>query len=294
MWGRTYSLILPDGRRLAYAIYGDPGAKETVFYFHGCPGSRLEVELSGESMPLPAVRLVAVDRPGIGGSDRQEKRKLLDWPGDVLALADALEAERFFLLGVSGGGPYAAACAYSMPDRVSSTALVCPLFPLYRTGARKEMAWRHRIIMDVAGHCPPLLAGICGTIGWQIRKMPQTVLFWMTEAASAPDRVVLARPEVREIFIRSFREAIGTSINGIFQDLIIYTRPWGFAVGQIPGRVDLWQGCADHTVPAEMGRRWVRELARCRPHFLPGQGHFSLPINHLAEVIRNLIDSRAV
>jgi pimeloyl-ACP methyl ester carboxylesterase len=284
--GKTDFITLPDGRRLAFNRYGDPAGR-SVFYFHGCPGSRLEVELSGATLP-PAVGLISVDRPGIGGSDKKDGRTLLDWPRDVRALADSLDIERFFVVGVSGGGPYAAACAYAMPERIIGTALVCPLFPLHGTAALSDLAWRHRLIMQLAGCCPAALALVCGMIGRQIRQRPVTVLNFMAKAASLPDRRMLARPEVRELFSRSFRLAISASVDGVLQDLLIFARPWGFAVHDIRGRVDLWQGKADHTIPEKMGRRWAGELISCRCRFLPGQGHFSLPIDHFAEIVENL------
>src|SRR6266536_1812907 len=108
---------------LAYTHYGDPNG-QPVMYFHGWPGSRLEAELvSGEARTAGAL-VIAVDRPGMGGSDFQRGRRLLDWADDVVALADALQLERFAVLGVSGGGPYALACAHAIPQRVSAAATV--------------------------------------------------------------------------------------------------------------------------------------------------------------------------
>ena len=80
---------LADGRRLAYAEYGDADGKP-IFLFHGLPGSRLSWGLlPGE--PIPAgLRVIAPDRPGYGRSDSKPGRSLLDWSDDVAQLADAL------------------------------------------------------------------------------------------------------------------------------------------------------------------------------------------------------------
>jgi pimeloyl-ACP methyl ester carboxylesterase len=95
---------LADGRTLAYAIYGSPSSSTTVFYFHGYPSSRIEGRLWHDTAQNLDVRLVALDRPGFGNSSFQANRKLLDWPKDVLALADHLNVEKFYVLGTSGGG----------------------------------------------------------------------------------------------------------------------------------------------------------------------------------------------
>ena len=108
------TLLLRNGRKLAYAEYGDPDGCP-VMLFHGNPSSRLSWGLIPGSPFRPHVRLIAPDRPGFGRSDFQPGRRLLDWPDDVCELADALELNRFAVLGVSGGGPATLACAWKIP-----------------------------------------------------------------------------------------------------------------------------------------------------------------------------------
>ena len=86
---------LPDGRRLGYAEHGASNGKP-LFYFHGSPSSRLEsnLYLSDEMLQSLNVRLITIDRPGMGLSDFQPNRRLIDWPKDVIALADHLNIER--------------------------------------------------------------------------------------------------------------------------------------------------------------------------------------------------------
>jgi pimeloyl-ACP methyl ester carboxylesterase len=100
---RTIRLL--DGRRLGYAEWGDPGGRP-LFFFHGWPGSRIEGYLGDEAARARGVRLIAIDRPGMGLSDFQQHRTLVDWPDDVVQVAAALGLNRFAVLGISGGGPY--------------------------------------------------------------------------------------------------------------------------------------------------------------------------------------------
>src|SRR5438552_17010722 len=113
----TTSITLRDGRRLGYAEYGDP-AGVAVFYFHGTPGSRLEGTIADEAAKRLRVRLIAIDRPGVGLSTFKPRRKLRDWPADVIALADALGIDRFAIVGLSGGGPHALAGARYIGTRL--------------------------------------------------------------------------------------------------------------------------------------------------------------------------------
>jgi pimeloyl-ACP methyl ester carboxylesterase len=93
-------------------------------YFHGAPSSRLDLTLFEDAFAARDVRVVSADRPGYGGSSPQPGRRREDWPADVAALADHLGIERFAVLGLSSGGPYAVVCAALLPDRVVAAGLV--------------------------------------------------------------------------------------------------------------------------------------------------------------------------
>jgi len=118
------TIKLKDGRSLGYAEYGNPEGKP-VFYFHGFPGSRLDWPFSDadDSAAQLNTRIVAVDRPGMGLSDFKRGREILDWPDDVIELADALQVDHFAVQGISGGGPYACACAFKISERLTTTAV---------------------------------------------------------------------------------------------------------------------------------------------------------------------------
>ncbi len=114
----SHQLQLRDGRRLGYVDYGDPAGRP-VLLFPGVPGSRLQGHPDRSIAGALGVRLIGVDRPGYGLSDDKRGRTLLDWPDDVVTLADHLGLERFALLSISGGGAYAAACAWKIPERLA-------------------------------------------------------------------------------------------------------------------------------------------------------------------------------
>jgi len=105
------SVSCADGRALVFREYGAPDGAP-VLYFHGWPGSRLDFAANDAIAASAGVRVIAVDRPGMRGSDFQRSRRVLDWPADVASLADALGLDRFAVLGFSFGGPYARACGY--------------------------------------------------------------------------------------------------------------------------------------------------------------------------------------
>ncbi len=139
-------LRLPDGRRLGYAEFGAPRGRP-VFFFHGFPGSRLEAELAATAAARWNLRIIAADRPGIGLSDRRPGRTLANWADDVRTLADSLGLERFAVLGISGGGPYAIACAARLADRLTAAGTIGGLAPLDRPGATAGMSTLNRLVL---------------------------------------------------------------------------------------------------------------------------------------------------
>ena len=150
---------LPDGRRLAYAEYGDPQGHPT-FYFHGLPGSRLEAILAADSAARAGIRLIASDRPGIGGSDPQPRRTLLDWPADVLRLADHIGIPHFSVVGVSGGAPYAAVCAYAIPERLDAVMIVSGVAPFDEHEPLDPMIWLSKVAVRSDQTIPTLLRAV--------------------------------------------------------------------------------------------------------------------------------------
>ncbi|KAI0895648.1 Alpha/Beta hydrolase protein [Annulohypoxylon nitens] len=121
---------LPDGRNISYAIYGDRDSSRTIFYHHGYPSSHSEAVFCDEPARQRGIRVISVSRPGFASSTYQPNRRLLDWPVDLLALADHLKVDRFTVFGISGGGPYALACWHKLPrTRCVGLGIMSGLYP---------------------------------------------------------------------------------------------------------------------------------------------------------------------
>jgi len=279
------SITLGDGRRLGYAEYGDPGGKP-LFYCHGYPASRFEAALIDPAARKARVRIIAADRPGCGLSDFQPDRRIGDWPNDMAELADTLGIDRFAIVGVSGGGPYALACARKIPQRLTAAGVVCGLGPINESRALREMLWSRRLVFSLARQTPWLLKlGFAAVFEPVLRRRPTMILSMIARTPVLPDRRVLELPEVRRALLDSIRGSIREGPRGILHDLSLYTQDWDFRLEEIALTVDLWHGEADPIVPVAHAHALMKHLPRVRPVILAGEGHFSLPINHMGSIL---------
>lgn len=276
---------LRDGRRLGYAEYGDALGRP-VFHFHGFPSSRLEAGLHHRLVEERNIHLIAVDRPGCGLSDYQTGRRMLDWPDDVAELADALGIGRFGVLGVSGGGPYALACAWKIPERLDAVTLACCLGPVHDPALRKVMGWHARLAFLLARHSPRLLWPVySGTLAIGVRLWPGTTYIWKMASTPGADRATLRDAEVKACLMASVRESVRHGSAGVSREALLYTNDWGFDLTEIALPVDLWHGTADRIVPPAHTQFIAQALAQPRVHLLEGEGHFSLPIRHMGAML---------
>lgn len=278
-------VTLPDGRNLGYAEYGDRAGKP-VLYFSGTPGSRLLHPPEGPTQAL-GVRLIIVERPGFGLSDFQPGRTLLHWPADVVAFADALGIHRFAVVGVSAGGPYALACAYRIPKRITKAAFVCGVGPTDIPGATRELPLIRRVGAAVARRAPWALSAVLWLVA-NPRRDSGRFFERMISGNSEVDREILSHPEMRDTLVESYREATRTGIRGFARDAIILSSPWGFRIEEISIPISVWHGEEDANVSILAARQVARAIRDCRATFISGEGHW-LFLRHWEEILRSVI-----
>jgi len=293
MHDHDHYLRLPDGRQLASSEYGDPAGRPVV-YCHGFPSSRHEALLLHDNAVAEGARVIAIDRPGYGESDYQPGRAILDWPADVAAVADQLELERFSVMGVSGGGPYALACAARIPERLSGCALVCALGPIYLDELLATMHWAPRSQLTMARSTPILSHILFGALTAGILAYwPETVENFRALSVPEVDRRELEKDPIRRILNSTIRDAVRSGARGVRQDLMLYTRPWGIHFDEIRYPIRLWHGDADGTVPVAHTRWYSAHLPRAAANYLANEGHYSLPLRRSAEILRALLQPAA-
>ena len=282
-----HRLTLADGRTLACLELGEP-AGPPVVYLHGYPDSRLEARLAARAADRLRVRLLAPDRPGFGESTFQPGRTIGLWGADMLRLADAFALERFAVLGVSGGGPYALACAARLPERVSRVALAGGLGPPARKDLVAGMVATHRLALAAGLHMPRLARLAIDLAARVVRRHPERFLAHMLTITCPPDREVLADSGYRKLMLESTVAALRQGGRRVAHELTLLARPWDIRLDEVRAPVTIWQGGADNIVPAAMARYLAGALARSELHCLPEEGHLSLIVRHADRVFADL------
>lgn len=282
-------LKLKDGRNLGYAEFGDLNGTP-IFHFHGYVGSRLEAKLFAQEAKEHGVRVISVDRPGLGLSDFQLDRILLDWPDDIIELADHLGLEKFAIEGISGGGPYAAACAYKIPERLTCCGIIAGMGPIDM--GTKGMMRSNRMLFFFARRMPFLLKML---MKGQIKALdnPEKIQKAMDKSAKKlpePDRKLMEDPNFLNLFIEEAKEAFRPGVEGAVHEGKIYARSWGFDLKDISPdlQVYIWHGELDVNVSISMGRKMCELIPKCEGKFFPNEGHLSVAFNNLDEIFETL------
>ncbi|MFL6111117.1 MAG: alpha/beta fold hydrolase [Catenulispora sp.] len=246
----TKTVLARDGRKLAVEEWGAPDGVG-VFLMHGTPGSRFGPRPRESVLYRLGVRLIAYDRPGYGESDRLGERVVAHAAEDVAAIADALGMERFSVLGRSGGGPHALACACLLGDRIRCAAVLVGLAPRDADGLDwyDGMTASNVSAYQTAEVGSRVLAARFEAQAALIRRDPAAHLPYRDRELSASDQRVMADSGIRTMMVSNFAEAVKRNGGGWVDDAVSFITAWGFDPGRIGVPVLLWHAARDVHAP---------------------------------------------
>lgn len=283
-----HHLRLSDGRNLAYAEYGDP-AGIPVIYFHGAPSGRLEPTLIGDdTWTALGLRIIAPDRPGIGGSTSQPARRLIDWPSDVMALAEHLGLSTFSLLGNSGGAPYVAACASVFPERLRTAVIVSGAWQMSLPEARAGLPLPNRLAFWLARRAPALLGLLLGTMAKSTPTDMEKEREQLKARVPAADYEAFLVPGRIEAFSACLQDALSPGARGAALDMGLITRPFGFEPSDVGVPITWFHGERDANVPIGLARLAVAALPGAQLVSYPEDAHLSTLCTHIDAIAQAL------
>src|SRR5256714_8226973 len=284
-------LRLKNGGDLAFCEYGN-AAGTPVLFLHGWPSSRTMAELADKAARELNVRIISPDRPGIRDSSFQENRKLTDWPDVVQQLADHLRLERFYVLAISGGAPYAYATAWKISERVRAVAIASGAPPIADLQDHSGLLALYRRMIWLYRNSPRTLraffylTGVLASIRPPPRLRPlmlKVLQLRQCDATSLEETVAF------EACFESQRRAWLSSVKGLIHDAEIFGKPWEFRLEDIDVPVRLWHGTEDRAFSVGVAEYMASRIPNCELRLVEGEGHYSLPIRHMREILSDLI-----
>jgi pimeloyl-ACP methyl ester carboxylesterase len=276
------SVALSDGRLLAYTDLGVPRGP-VVMYFHGAPTSRLDLAVFEDAFAERGARVVSADRPGYGGSSPQPGRRLEHWPSDVAALAGHLGVERFAVMALSSGGPYAAACAALRPERVASAGIVAGVTDFGWPGAWSDYSRDEVTLMRIGDEAR--------AVAWcEARYGADGSGFMEAGLGELPpaDHAALEDEALATALMTTVGEAFRQGVGGYAQDITLQGRPWSFDAAVVHAPVWILHGEADTVVPVAHARHTAELIPAARLLTWPDEGHISV-FTKVPDLIADLI-----
>jgi pimeloyl-ACP methyl ester carboxylesterase len=280
------SVKLVDGRQLGFSEYGDPNGLP-VFYFHGFPGSRLEAGRFHEIAVANRYRLIGIDRPGMGLSTIDEQRTILSWPTDIESFANLIGIEKFSIVGHSGGGPFVAACAYAIPQRLNGAAIVSGMAPLTKPESLVGMTHGQRVVTRLIKTIP-WLANVMMKLTFTMLNNPNKMMKQMIKQLPEIDQAIFLDPEIAKVIFDNTIEAFRNGISGPAYEMKLLFKPWGFDLENIKFPITIWQGTLDTQAPLSHAKIYANSIPGSQLKIVENEGHHSLMRKYVEKILRDV------
>jgi pimeloyl-ACP methyl ester carboxylesterase len=285
------NIAVGDDRQIGFAEFGDPQGR-AIFWLHGTPGARRQIPMEARVYAEERqIRLIGVDRPGIGSSTPYQYDTIFAFADDLRTIADTLGIDRFEVIGLSGGGPYTLACAAAMPERVVAAGVVGGVAPTVGAdsiggGLMGNLGTRVAPILAVA-KVP--IGMVATTLIRFIRPFggPAADLYGLVSPPA--DRALLARPEIKAMFLDDLLNGSRRQMAAPFYDVVAFARDWGFRLDEVKVHVRWWHGDADHIVPYAHGEHVVSQLPDAQLFPMPGESHLG-GLGRAEEILRSMLE----
>jgi pimeloyl-ACP methyl ester carboxylesterase len=270
------NIAVGDDRQIGFAEFGDPQGR-AIFWLHGTPGARRQIPMEARVYAEQRqIRLIGIDRPGIGSSTPYQYDTVFAFAEDLRTIADTLGIDKFEVIGLSGGGPYTLACAAAMSDRVVAAGVLGGVAPTSGSdaiaGGVSTLVKVAAPVIGVAG--VPIRLAASGLIRL-IRPVAEPALYAYARISPEADRRLLVRPEFKAMFLDDLLNGSRKQLAAPFADVVVFARDWGFRLDEVKMPVRWWHGDRDHIVPFEHGQHVVSRLPDAQLTHLPGESHLA-------------------
>jgi len=264
-----------------------------LLFFHGWPSGAVQGAGYDPNARALGIRIIALNRPGIGRSAPDPAHTIKDWPRRVGAVADAMGIRRFRVLGVSGGGPYALAAAWGLPDRVIACGVVSGAPPLSDKLRSRDLFWFYRFLIALKDRFPAVAEGGLTALDPLLRRPLPDWFIGGSGLVMPPRDVEAARSPAAVVSFLGFREAMDNGARAVMNDGSHYTVPWGFDPAEIRVPVRFWHGTRDHNFSWTLVREFAARIPGAEAEFPEGDGHYSISLLRQRETLEALLRTGA-
>jgi pimeloyl-ACP methyl ester carboxylesterase len=281
--GRDETITLIDRRALMLRHYGDESGVP-VLMLHGTPGSRYKFSSTHEHALKNKLHIIAPDRWDYGGSDAPDTPTLARYADEIADVMARIGIQRFAVAGISGGGPYAAAIASRLPDRVTAAALVSPVGLVSDSIAAGEVDLFHRFCFTTLATSPKLVGAIFATYAAAVRRAPGLACRMTTLRAPSADQAIMRDCETSARLLATFEEGLRRSSRGPAIDLALFRElvSIDLSCATMPSRI--WIGLHDTNVPVAAAKRLAAKLPNAQLTELSEDGHLWVA-HHYDEIL---------
>ncbi|BDB44417.1 MULTISPECIES: alpha/beta fold hydrolase [Mycobacterium] len=270
------NIAVGENRQIGFAEFGAPQGR-AVFWLHGTPGARRQIPTEARVYAEHHdIRLIGIDRPGIGSSTPHRYEAISEFAEDLRTIADTFGIEKMAVVGLSGGGPYALACGARLSDRVVALGVLGGVAPTQGpdaiSGGAMTLGLRVAPLLKFGGN--PLRIGASMLIQ-SIRPVASSALEVYALLSPEADRHLLTRPEFKAMFLDDLLNGSRKQLAAPFNDVILFARDWGFRLDEVKVPVRWWHGDHDHIIPFSHGEHVVARLPDAELFHLPEESHLA-------------------
>ncbi len=270
------SVGLDGRRRLGFAEFGPPDGRSVV-WLHGTPGARRQIPTEARALAeREGLRIVGIDRPGIGSSTPHLYGHIVDFAADLEIVADRLGLDELVVIGLSGGGPYALAAGAALSDRVSTVGVLGGVAPTVGPDAIDGglVSFGRHFAPFIGAARVPIGVALTGAVRLA-RPLAPRFLDLYARFTTEGDRRLLNRPEFKAMFLDDLLNGSRKQLSAPLADVLLFCRDWGFTTADVTVPVHWWHGDADHIIPCGHGEHLVNRLPNAEFHLLPGESHLA-------------------
>lgn len=284
------NIAVGEGRQIGFAEFGDPQGR-AVFWLHGTPGARRQIPMEARVFAEQrGIRLIGIDRPGIGSSTPFQYDNVLSFSNDFTTIADTLGVDTMAVVGLSGGGPYTLGCAAALPERIVAAGVLGGVAPTVGPdaigGGLMALGSVVAPLIEVAGGPIRLAAS---TFIRLVRPVAGPALYIYAGISPEADRKMLVRPEFKAMFLDDLLNGSRKQLAAPFADIVVFARDWGFRLDEVKVPVRWWHGDRDHIVPFAHGSHVVSALPDAELHRLPGESHLA-GLGRAEDILGTMLD----